>query len=269
MKNKSLYDKLAQMFGDVIGGHHTTSGVMMWVAKYLTEFPHIQTQLRSVLYKTLSTAKEENRTFKFEEIRRAKLPYFDAVIEEMLRINAVTVTHEAMCDTVILGCPIAKGTQVFFMFNGPGFLSPSIPIDESKRSETSRSAKLNGTWDETQDLTISNPERWLVHKNNGEGLGENDVECDGAAGPQLVFGLGPRACWGRRLALMEIRILIAMLVWNFELLETPPAISSHAGLEGIARVPQQCHIRLSKIEYHGIILTKPSVAFLCTSSIFT
>ncbi|KAG9234592.1 cytochrome P450 [Amylocarpus encephaloides] len=236
-----------ELFGDIIGGHHTTSGAMMWLAKYLTDLAHIQTRLRSVLYETLSTAREENRAFTFEEIRRAKLPYFDAVIEEMLRINAVTVTREALCDTTILGCPIKKGTQVFFVSNGPGFLSPSIPIDYSKRSENSRAAKLNATWDETQDLTIFDPERWLVRKNDSGGLSENDVEFDGAAGPQLVFGLGPRACWGRRLAQMEMRTIIGMLVWNFELLETPPAISSHAGLEGIARVPQQCYVRLRKI----------------------
>lgn len=244
------------MFGDIIGGHHTTSGAMMWLAKYLTTSPHIQKNLRSVLHTTLSTAKAENRLFTFDEIRRAKLPYFDAVIEEMLRINAVTVTREALCDTTILGYPIRKGTQVFFVSNGPGFLSPSIPLDnESQRSSNSRAAKINDAWDETRDLTIFDPERWLVRKNTNNNndnssseasLSEHDVEFDGAAGPQLVFGLGPRACWGRRLAQMEMRTMIAMLVWEFELLETPAAISGYAGLEGIARVPQQCYVRLRK-----------------------
>ena len=235
------------MFGNIIGGHHTTSGAMMWLSKYLTDLPHIQTRLRSVLHKALSTAREANRVFTFEELRRAKLPYFDAVIEEMLRINAVTVTREALCDTTILGYPIKKGTQVFFVSNGPGFLSPSIPVDDSKRSENSRAAKISGVWDETQDLTVFDPERWLVRKNEGKGLSDKDVEFDGAAGPQLVFGLGPRACWGRRLAMLEIRTIIAMLVWDFELLETPAPISSYAGLEGIARVPQQCYLRLRRI----------------------
>lgn len=219
----------------------------MWMAKYLTDMPEVQTKLRSVLYETLSTARAGNRLFAIEELRQAKLPYMDAVIEETLRINAVTVTREAMSDTTVLGYPIKKGTQVFFVSNGPGFLSPSIPVDSAKRSETSRTAKLNATWDETQDLTRFNPERWLVRKNDGEGLLADDVSFDGAAGPQLVFGLGPRSCWGRRLAYMEMKTIIAMLVWNFRLLETSPALSSHAGLEGIARVPQQCYLRLSKI----------------------
>ena len=222
----------------------------MWLAKYLTDLPQIQTKLRLVLHDTLSAAKDENRLFTLEEIRRAKLPYLDAVIEEMLRINAVTVTREALCDTTILGCPIQKGTQVFFVSNGPGFLSPSIPIDDdSKRSETSRAGKISATWDETRDMTLFDPERWLVRKNDDgkRGLLADNVDFDGGTGPQLVFGLGPRACWGRRLAYMEMKTIIAMLVWKFRLLATPPALSSHAGLEGIARVPQQCYLRLSKI----------------------
>ncbi|KAI1773024.1 cytochrome P450 [Hypoxylon cercidicola] len=235
-----------EIFGDIIGGHHTTSGAMMWLAKYLTDSPGIQTKLRSVLQKTLSTAMQENRLFTFEEIRYAKLPYLDAIIEEMLRINAVPVTREALCDTTILGCPVKKGTQVFFMSNGPGFLSPSIPVDASTRRETSRTAKINATWDETKDLSLFDPERWLVRQNAGDSLLADDVQFDGGAGPQLVFGLGPRACWGRRLALMEMRIIIAMLVWNFQLLENPSALSSYAGLEGIARVPQKCYLRLSR-----------------------
>ena len=218
----------------------------MWLAKYLTDLPQIQTKLRSVLYETLSAAKEEQRLFTFAEICHAKLPYLDAVIEEMLRVNAVPVTREALCDTTILGCPIKKGTQVFFMSNGPGFLSPSICMDDSKRSETSRAAKLKATWDETQDLSLFDPKRWLVRKNDGEGMLAEDVDFNGAAGPQLVFGLGPRSCWGRRLAHMEMKTIIAMLVWKFRLLKSPPELSGHAGLEGIARVPQQCYLRIAK-----------------------
>ncbi|KAJ8123122.1 hypothetical protein ONZ43_g849 [Nemania bipapillata] len=237
-----------EMFGNIIGGHHTTSGAMMWLTKYLTDNPCVQDKLRSVLYATLSLAREEKRLFTFSEIRQAKLPYLDAVIEEMLRINAVPVTREALYDTTILGCPIKKGTQVFFMSNGPGFLTPPLAVDESRRRETSRVAKMKAEWDASHGLASFIPERWLVRKNNGNGLLADDVEFDGAAGPQLGFGLGPRACWGRRLAYLEMRVVIAMLVWQFQLLETPAGLSSHAGLEGIARVPQQCYVRLRKIE---------------------
>lgn len=95
----------------------------MWLAKYLTDLPRIQSNLRSVLHQTLSTAREEHRVFTFDEIRRAKLPYFYAVIEEMLRINAVPVTREALCDTTILGCPIKKGHAGL-----PRVQRPGLPV---------------------------------------------------------------------------------------------------------------------------------------------
>lgn len=213
---------------------------MMWLIKYLTDNQHIQSKLRNILYSSLASAAQDQRFPTFEELRSTRIPYLDAVLEEMLRLNAVTVNREALCDTEILGHPIPKGTEVFLISNGPGFLTPPMPIDNEKRSESSRAAKLRDTWE--KDLTVFDPERWLVYKDDG------DVEFDGAAGPQLVFGLGPRACWGRRLAHMEMRTIIALLVWRFELLETPPALSSYAGYEGIARVPQMCYVRLRKID---------------------
>lgn len=236
------------MFGNIIGGHHTTSGAMMWLMKILTDFPQVQENLRSVLYQTLSIAANENRLFTLEEFRLAKLPYLDAVIEEMLRINAVPVTREAICDTTVLGFPIQKGTQIFLLSNGPGFLSPPLPIDDSNRSKSSRAAKLNVTWNGAQDLSHFDPERWLVPKNGTtQSLLAGDVDFDGASGPQLVFGAGPRACWGRRLAYLEMRIILAMMIWSFRLEATPPGLSTYAGLEGIARVPQQCYVRLRKL----------------------
>lgn len=220
----------------------------MWLAKYLSDSPQIQDRLRSELHEALAAARHDSRLFTFEEIRQAKIPYLDAIIEEMLRINAVPVTREALRDTTILGCPIKRGTQVFLMSNGPGFLSPPIPVDDSKRSETSRAAKLNARWDEARELSRFDPERWLVRRGDADGAPTDDVVFDGAAGPQLAFGLGPRSCWGKRLAGLEMRTILAMLVWNFRFLRSPPAFSGYAGLEGIARVPKQCYVTIVKIE---------------------
>lgn len=212
---------------------------MGWVTKYLTGHPHAQSKLRSALYSALPEAVEEKRFPTFEELRRAQIPYLDAVIDEMLRLTAVTVTREALCDTEVLGQWIPKGSQIFLVSNGPGFLSPSLPIDDTKRSPTSRAAK-DRSWDETKDMKIFDPERWLVRKGK-------EVEFDGVAGPQLGFGLGPRACWGRRLAHMEIRTVMSLLVWNFEMLEIPESLGGYAGFDGISRRPQKCFVRLRKL----------------------
>ena len=213
---------------------------MGWVTKYLTGHPHAQSKLRSALYSALPEAVGEKRFPTFEELRRAHIPYLDAVIDEMLRLTAVTVTREALCDTEVLGQWIPKGSQIFLVSNGPGFLSPSLPIDDAKRSPTSREAK-DRSWDETKDMKIFDPERWLVQK--GE-----DVEFDAVAGPQLGFGLGARGCWGRRLAHMEIRTVMSLLVWNFEMLEIPESLGGYAGFDGISRRPQKCFVRLRKLQ---------------------
>lgn len=212
----------------------------MWVIKYLTSYPDVQSKLRRTLYASLTEASREKRIPSFQELQKAHIPYLDAVIEEANRLNAFTVTRHATVDTQILGYPIPKGTEVFMVSNGPGFMAPHLPIDNARRTKSSRAAKLRDYWDETEDLTAFRPERWLSVDSQG------NAEFDGAAGPQLVFGLGPRACWGRRLAVLEMRIVVAMLIWTFEMLEIPESLSSFSAEEGIARAPHACFVRLKK-----------------------
>jgi hypothetical protein len=48
------------------------------------------------------------------------------------------------------------------MVNSAGYVSPSIPIDESTRSKTSQEQRdRHGTWDEA-DISEFIPERWYV-----------------------------------------------------------------------------------------------------------
>ena len=182
----------------------------------------------------------EKRCPTFDELRCAKIPYLEAVIEETLRLTPFSMVRETMCDTVILGHSVPKGCQVFLVNSGPGYLSPSLPVDEASRSPTSKAAKVRGSWDETKDLKIFDPERWLVHNEAG------GAEFDAAAGPQLGFGMGVRQCWGRRMGHMEVRTIIALVVWHFELRGIPESLSSYAGFDGITRQPQKVFVRLEK-----------------------
>lgn len=55
-----------------------------------------------------------------EEFMNAELLYFDAVIEETLRLRAaMLVPRDAVCDTQLLGCMIPKGTVVLLVCQGP------------------------------------------------------------------------------------------------------------------------------------------------------
>ncbi|KAK0671957.1 cytochrome P450 [Cercophora samala] len=232
---------LDEIFADMISGHHTTGGSMGWVTKYLTGFPEAQTKLRKALYSALPSAAAEQRPPTFDELRHAKIPYLEAVIEETLRLTPFSMTRETAQDTEILGYKIPKGCQVMMVNAGPGYLSPSLPVNENARSPTSKAAKRRPNWDETKDLKLFDPERWLVTKEDGS------VEFDSAAGPQLGFGMGLRQCWGRKLAQLEIRTIMALVVWNFELLGIPEGLGGYAGYDGVSRQPQKVYVRLRKM----------------------
>ncbi|KAK6860414.1 Cytochrome P450 3A13 [Apiospora arundinis] len=245
--SQSLRD---EAFGSLTGGHHTTDGSMQWIFKYLSDLQHVQSNLRHVLYETLQDARREDRLPTFEELNGAKLPYLDAIIEEMLRLNNIPTTRMALRDTTVLGYPIKKGTQVFFF-------PPVGPVLQSAEYQ-SKTAVGGGFEDENQDsssnssdtrldLALFEPKRWLTRKRVGDGLLAEDVELNTAAEPRLGFGMGPRACWGKRMALIEMRVIVAMLVWEFEFLKCAPSLSSYAADETLARVPKQCYMRIRKI----------------------
>lgn len=211
---------------------------MAWVTKYLTGYPQVQKKLREALYAALPEAVAEKRAPTFDELRQARIPYLEAAIEETRRLTPFSIVRETTENTQILGCNIPKGSQVFMVSAGPGFLTPSIKVSETLRSETSKAARMTNKWDESKDLRDFEPERWLVPAGNG------NFEFDGAAGPQLGFGMGVRQCWGRRMAHLSIRTVIALVVWNFELLEIPDELGGYAGFDGISRQPHRAFVRL-------------------------
>lgn len=49
---------------------------------------------------------------------------------------------------------------------------------------------------------------------------------------------------GQKLAVLELRVVIALILWNFELLPLPAELSSFRVLQKITRQPQDCYLRL-------------------------
>lgn len=226
-------------------GHHTTSAALTWITKYLTGYPHTQTKLRQELYAAIPAAVEEKRPPTFEELRRTRLPYLEAVIEESRRLTPFVIVREASQDLDILGRRVPKGSQCMMVSAGPGITLPSVPVEDATRSPTSKAAKPWGKWDESRDLKFFEPERWLVaREGDPDGRG---YDFDPAAGPQLGFGMGTRQCWGRRLAQLAIRVIISLVVWEFEFLEIPDHLGGYAGIDGISREPVNAYARMRKI----------------------
>lgn len=86
------------------------------------------------------------------------------------------------------------------------------------------------------------PERWM--KEEGE---EGERVFDPAAGPLLTFGLGVRGCFGRKMAYLKLRLLLVLVVWNFELGVCPEGLSGYEAVDKLTHMPQQCYVRLNKL----------------------
>lgn len=181
-------------------------------------------------------------------------------MEEIFRLSPTLplVSRQATVDTILLGYRIPKDTNVFFASNGPSYILPAFDVDESLRSDTAvkSGATRYGVW-RADDVERFVPERWLKPATDGdaaaasiESLDATDphaVTFDATNGPLGTFGHGPRGCFGRRLAYLEMRLLLALLVWNFEFEKVPEALSSYEPRESMVTHPLFCYVRLKKV----------------------
>jgi cytochrome P450 len=231
-----------EFFGFMLAGHDTSATAVSWGLKYLTSNPAAQSRLRSALHAAFPSALEERRVPTYIELSKTSIPYLDAVVEEILRhANTIAfVVRQALQDTTVLGHKIPKGTDVFLMANGAGYLEPNMPLRNSDTrspgADPTKAAALTSLWRDS-DIDQFLPERWL----------KPDGSFDPMAGPQLAFGLGPRGCFGKRLALQQLKIEVALLVWSFKFLEVPEELGGWDAVQKFAREPVKCWVRLERV----------------------
>ncbi|RKF78802.1 Benzoate 4-monooxygenase [Golovinomyces cichoracearum] len=186
----------------IIAGSDTISNTCTAILYWILRTPHVLSKLQA----ELDSAIPDNVVIPpFEEIK--DLPYLENVIKETLRIHS----------TSSIGLPrvVPPGPGVTICsrhFPGGTVISvPSFTIHHSPE-----------IWGE--DVEEFKPERWECLTPRQK-LGFN------------VFSYGPRACIGRNLAMMEIKLIFATMIhrWDFELytekLETK---------EGFIRKPVKC-----------------------------
>ncbi|KAF4536396.1 Cytochrome p450 monooxygenase [Lasiodiplodia theobromae] len=244
-----------EFLGFLLAGHDTTATTVAWGVKHLSAPANhpAQSRLRAALRAALPDAVREQRAPSYAELASAHVPYLDAVVDEVLRVaNTVAfVAREVVAKegAVVLGRRVPYGAHVFFMADGAGYLAPGLKeggaVDDM-RSPGARGRSggaIRGVWD-GGDVEAFRPERWLRREDGEEG----EERYDPAAGPSLPFGLGPRACFGRRLAVASLRIWFALIVWHFELLETPEELSGFEAVQKFAREPVKCYVRLRAVD---------------------
>lgn len=187
--NKSSYSKegflLAQANVLIIAGSETTATTLAAIAYYLTT-DHVKLQR---LQDEVRSAFDDPKKINGDSASR--LPYLHSVIEESLRLFP----------PVPFGPPrVSTGVTI------DGHYVPSSTVVSTLPYATTRSPRY---WEAPLEFE---PERWLPADHPfHEARFDNDNK--NASKP---FMLGPRACLGINLAYVELRIMLARLVWQFD-----------------------------------------------------
>ncbi|KAL5375074.1 hypothetical protein DPSP01_011490 [Paraphaeosphaeria sporulosa] len=161
----------------IVAGSETTATTLSGIAYFLSKHPYCMLKLHEELTSAFSS---------YDEITgdaTAKLPYLHAVIEEGLRMYP----------------PVAFGLSRV----SPGAMVSGhyVPAGTLVSTQSWSSKHDPRYWHRPDDFL---PERWI-----GDGFGDRKD----AFNP---FSLGPRACLGINLAYLELRIILAKMVWAYE-----------------------------------------------------
>jgi cytochrome P450 len=169
----------------LIAGEDTTANTLAWTMHLL----HLNPQA------ALMARKEVDEVLGADELptsdeQLARLDVVEACTAESMRLHPVAplIVVEALRDTVVGDVAVPKGTQVM--------------IQAHSASEDEASFEDPGAF---------RPERWIA--------GEWNAQLSSARRSVMPFGAGPRMCPGRYLALIEMKMLLAMLLRNFELVD--------------------------------------------------
>lgn len=164
----------------VIAGADTTSVALTNCFFFLARHKDKQTKLVEEI---------RNRFATIEDIRAkdlASLPYLQAVIQESMRIWPSATGHMERInykeDTMVSGYKVPKGAEI---------ASNMMYITHDERNFHSPNE--------------FKPERWI------------DPDCKDNLAASQPMQVGPRQCIGQALGWQEMRLVIANLLWHFEL----------------------------------------------------
>ena len=169
----------------VVAGSESVTTVLTGITNYLL---HDQSKLQALVLEVRSTFRRDED---FTGLALSQLPYLNAVLHEGLRLCPTIpdgMRREVPKEgAIVAGHFLAQGTVV------------SIPQWASYQ-----------TANNFHSPTLFAPERWL------EGSVDSRYSKDRKDAFQ-PFSLGAHNCPGRSLAYLEMRLILAKLVWNFDL----------------------------------------------------
>ncbi|EPZ36148.1 cytochrome P450 [Rozella allomycis CSF55] len=185
---------IEQMKGNImqvmIAGYETTSSTLMWILYFLIKYPEVQRKIQEEADLVLgdrSSLTEE----KISDLKQEEFPYITNVIKETMRLKSVAPFFQAsnIEDEVLHGHHIPAGTDIALL---------------------TRVASLRAC--PTENAFEFNPERWNI---DDEDIHKKQMNSF------MGFGGGTRICPGRHLAMLELTLMIAVVISDYDIKPFP------------------------------------------------
>jgi cytochrome P450 len=183
----------AQVAGNVLtmllAGEDTTANTIAWMIHLLWRHP--EALLRATEEVRSVVADPENPTYE----QLGALPYVEACAHETMRLKPVApmLVLQPLRETTAGNVRVPRNVTVLGLMRRDSVSDEFVPNAGDFR-----------------------PERWLAAESQGQSAGS-------AKRISMPFGAGPRICPGRYLALLEMKMAMAMLLSHFEIagVDTP------------------------------------------------
>jgi cytochrome P450 len=203
-------DVAGNVFVMLVAGEDTTANTLAWLLDFLHRHPAAMARARDEVARVVPDLERVT----LADI--AQLRFVDACIQETLRLRPVAplLPSQAVADTTVGDVEVPADTFVVALM----------------RRDTLDPRHF-------REPTTFLPERWLE---------ERPDDASSPARVSMPFGAGARLCPGRYLALVEMKIAIAMLLAEFEIVRVGTADGSPAReLMNFAMAPAGLRMRLA------------------------
>ena len=197
----------------LLAGEDTTANTLAWMIHLLWANPAV---LAKAVAEVRSVCKGDMHELTMEDMGR--LDYIEACTHETMRLKPVApfIGFQARRDTVVGDVQVPAGTMILSVMRHDGISETHIA-----------------------NAAVFSPERWLEENN----------PAFNATSPKRIsmpFGGGPRICPGRYLALLEMKMAMATLLGQFDIvgLDTPDGLAPRENM-ALTMVPVGLSMRLA------------------------
>ena len=172
----------------LLAGEDTTANTLAWMTYLMHAHPDVMQRAAEEVRQVIGAA-----AFAREYEQLGALKFLEACANETLRLKPVVPINatQAVRDTVVDGIHVPAGTLVMCLMRPPAIDERHFP-----------------------NAHTFYPQRWLS---------DSAQAAASAKRVAMPFGAGPRLCPGRYLAMVEIKMVMAMLLGSFEIeaVQTP------------------------------------------------